>query len=769
MPRKKKTRGEKVAPSSGAARALDQAKQAFQALENAKRVLDAELLRWREMKWCRIPADVRLIVMPYLTAGDMCNLDTAMSDKEAREDLMKAYIGLRSPALDRYAHYRVSDGGKCMGVAWVQKRSIDLRNFRLEFWGYKRFQGDVLGWLVCQKHQDVATYFATRCDVRDDADIQGSSTLMLASENGYLEIVQALLGREGTDVNKGECGLGREGNTALHYAAREGHIEVARALLQAGANARKDNILGQTPLHWASKKGHIEIVRALLEAGAGADVRKVDHYCTSPIYHACRGKHFEVFRALVEAGGDVNELDSVGRTALHHASRWGLTEGVRYLCVERGADVNKSSTGGDGNTALTLASLNGKVEVARVLLEAGADVNKRTTGGDGNTPLTLASENGRVEVVRVLLEAGADVNKSNDDGNTALHVAARGGHIEVARALLQAGANARESNDGGDTALHLASEKGCIEIVRALLEAGAGEDVRKRDNIGLSPISYACDGKHFEVFRALVEAGGDVNELDSVGHTALHWASVFGLTEGVRYLCAERGADVNKSTTGEDGHTPLTAASWIGRVEAVRVLLEAGADVNKSTTGEDGHTPLTAASKTGKIEVVRVLLEAGADVNKSATGGDGDTALTLATQCGKVEAVRVLLEAGADVNKSATGGECWTPLTLASTRGEVEMVRVLLEAGADVNKSAGKTCWTSLVLASMRGEVEVAKVLLEAGVDVTERNSHRMIFFLALKAYDGDTEQVKQNKAQIAALFREAGAQEPKQLSVNTH
>ena len=166
MPRKRKTRGKKVAPSSGAARALEQAKQ---ALENAKRVLDAELLRWREMKWCRIPADVRLIVMPYLTAGDMCNLDTAMSDKEAREDLMKAYIGLRSPALDRYAHYRVRDDGKCMGVAWVQKRSIDLRNFRLEYLGWKgeKEQGKVLAWLVGDKHQELATYFTTRCDVRD--------------------------------------------------------------------------------------------------------------------------------------------------------------------------------------------------------------------------------------------------------------------------------------------------------------------------------------------------------------------------------------------------------------------------------------------------------------------------------------------------------------------------------------------------------------------------------------------------------------------------
>ena len=50
----------------------------------------------------------------------------------------------------------------------------------------------------------------------------------------------------------------------------------------------------------------------------------------------------------------------------------------------------------------------------------------------------------------------------------------------------------------------------------------------------------------WRIFRALVEAGGDVDTPDSYGYTALHAASTHGFTEGVRYL-VERGADVNKS------------------------------------------------------------------------------------------------------------------------------------------------------------------------------------------------------------------------------
>ena len=189
--------------------------EAMMQLELAKKAMEAELLRWREMEWSRIPPLSRKLAMPYLTGRDTINLDTVVTNKEDRKHLVKVYVGLRSAGLGGYAQYSVDGDGVCLGVKWAQKRSIDLRNFRLEYSGEKEDQDKVLYMLVRDKRKELATYFATRCDVRDTV-FRNTSTLLMASEHGYLEIVQTLLGR-GADVHKSND----DGDTALHYGLLE--------------------------------------------------------------------------------------------------------------------------------------------------------------------------------------------------------------------------------------------------------------------------------------------------------------------------------------------------------------------------------------------------------------------------------------------------------------------------------------------------------------------------------------------------------------------
>ena len=73
----------------------------------------------------------------------------------------------------------------------------------------------------------------------------------------------------------------------------------------------------------------------------------------------------------------------------------------------------------------------------------------------------LASENGDLEMARLLLEAGADKDLQDSRGNTAFMLAAKNGHVKVARLLLEAGADKDLWDSFGRTALARGSTWPC--------------------------------------------------------------------------------------------------------------------------------------------------------------------------------------------------------------------------------------------------------------------------------------------------------------------
>ena len=85
----------------------------------------------------------------------------------------------------------------------------------------------------------------------------------------------------------------------LHYAAGNGQIEVAKALIAAGANVNLAGKKGWTPLFIAAFRGDTEIVKTLI--AAGADVNRADNDGKTPLYMAAR--HSDIVELLKAAGG----------------------------------------------------------------------------------------------------------------------------------------------------------------------------------------------------------------------------------------------------------------------------------------------------------------------------------------------------------------------------------------------------------------------------------------------------------------------------------
>ena len=106
----------------------------------------------------------------------------------------------------------------------------------------------------------------------DVAGPQMRTPLMLAAFNGHTGIVEALI-QAGADVNRRD----EIGRTALMFASTGAFPETVQALIQNGAAVNiNDHGERWTPLMWAAAEGHAEVVKVLLDAGADRHVQDVD-------------------------------------------------------------------------------------------------------------------------------------------------------------------------------------------------------------------------------------------------------------------------------------------------------------------------------------------------------------------------------------------------------------------------------------------------------------------------------------------------------------
>ena len=152
-------------------------------------------------------------------------------------------------------------------------------------------------------------------------DPRGDGALAVAAAQGHAPLVAYLL-EQGADVNQ----TGRNGYTALHLAR---NVQVARALLDAGASVRATNSAGQTPLLLAASSMRPEIVGLLLQNGA--DPNAADRRHTTPLLQAVDADDLATVRLLVTHGADVNAAIFTGNTLLVQALAAGYKEIAQFL------------------------------------------------------------------------------------------------------------------------------------------------------------------------------------------------------------------------------------------------------------------------------------------------------------------------------------------------------------------------------------------------------------------------------------------------------
>jgi ankyrin repeat protein len=256
------------------------------------------------------------------------------------------------------------------------------------------------------------------------------------------------------------------GMTALLYAAREGHLEAVKSLLAGGANhelAQADDV---RPLVMALTNNQLDVARALIEAGA--DVNAADWYGRTPLWSAIDIRNREVDDGRKDNGIDraaaLQIIDALLQRGANPNSRILQVTPVRFNVLSLGAFTWVDFT---GETPFIRAATAGDVTVMKRLLAAGADPKLSTRQGT-SALMAAAGINWVVsqtwtegpeqllDAVRFCVELGLDVNQKNSMGLQAIHGAANRGSNDIIRFLAAHGAELETADNEGRTPLEWA-------------------------------------------------------------------------------------------------------------------------------------------------------------------------------------------------------------------------------------------------------------------------------------------------------------------------
>jgi len=224
---------------------------------------------------------------------------------------------------------------------------------------------------------------------------------------------------------------GDKSRTPLHRAAIFGCDDQLDMLFAADGSLDTRDEDGETPLHIAAREGHLQAVKQLV--ALGANINASSDY-GAPLDRAALRGHTEVIRFLLEHGAIAASQRYWGRTPLHEAARMGHTDAVKLL-LDHGSPVDSIDRYGNDRTPLHAAIFPGAKEVVRLLLKYGANINHRNNWGA--TPLHMAARINAVDVAAVLLEYGADCNVTDKDGRTPLDEAKARARYSATDRLIQ--------------------------------------------------------------------------------------------------------------------------------------------------------------------------------------------------------------------------------------------------------------------------------------------------------------------------------------------
>jgi ankyrin repeat protein len=326
-------------------------------------------------------------------------------------------------------------------------------------------------------------------------------------------------GREPGPPGRGRAGAGpgtpaaqaRSGGAAPPAAAPEPDDDdnevVVAGLVGSGGG-------GLTPLIFAAREGDLESAQLLVDAGAS--INQVTEYGWTPLLTAVNNRNYQLAKYLLEKGADPNIANKGGWTPLYLATDNRNIEGGDYPVPKGDMD---------------------HLDIIRLLLEKGADPNKKVKDNtltrtiftmqwffeDGATPFIRAAQSSDTALMKLLLEYKADPKAVTTLGDNAMTVCGGIGwvegvtyersakeNLEAMRMLLDLGLDPNHANNEGRTPLMGAAMKGRSDVIQLLVDRGAKLETHDKGNRDTDKVSSAAAGKTWQAIdyaEGLVRVG----------------------------------------------------------------------------------------------------------------------------------------------------------------------------------------------------------------------------------------------------------------------
>ncbi|CAB3384938.1 Hypothetical predicted protein [Cloeon dipterum] len=650
--------------------------------------------------------------------------------------------------------------------------------------------------LAWERFESVKFLHSCDKDLIHHARVKGLHPIHFAARYADLDFVQWLVEVAGISVHR--LSLKRM-SSPLHYAGsnlRHG-AEIANYLIDSGVEVNRKNQIGETPLHCALRHENVDVAKLLIDKGADLSEKlngeNYLHFCLSNGAEICAKLVYDCRKGLI------NDVLSNGTTVLHIAAEKATLPTARWL-IEAGANIDAQTNDGKKpaffakdetmrlyfqelliqqdiicvaflttpsvqspsrvHLAEVMAALNGIFGPELVAMFSLLGLEPNDPGSNGVTPIDCALDAGQLGTAEKLLKlhnAGCnlmhycvvrndlchalDVLRSDYklatawsfDGRNALHLAAQYASENLCQRLIEEMKREGQQNyvgtlcsNRGGSSLHYAGlnvHHG--EKVTSIL-IGYGLDLNLKDKRGYTPFAYALMAENFVVAEEMLKFQVDWRKNKIRGQNLMTVCILMKKYESVKFLHNLDEKMIHRIRIS--GMNALHHAVREADLETCRWLVEnAGISAKKVCKRESSCLHYVGSNKSHGADIARYLLGLGLSVDHK--NNDGMTPLSDALVAKNTEVVKVMLEHGADLKVRCKGDNY---LHLCLRLGAFDCAKLVYEKKRRLIRERTLDYGKSVLhIAAENASVETVHWLLREGADFyakTTKGEHAWSF-----------------------------------------